>query len=71
MNLKRRNFLKLALFGSGAFLAGGLLGRFGLNSSGGKEFKNFKVVEEKDKLVFYNKNGQKVMALSDDGLEVE
>lgn len=71
MNLKRRNFLKLALFGSGAFLLGGLLGKLGLSSSNGKEFKNFKVVEDGDNLIFYNKSGQKVMALTKDGLEVE
>lgn len=70
MNLKRRNFLKLLLFGSGTFLAGSLLGKFGL-SSNEKEFKNFKVVEDGEDLIFYNKSGQKVMALTKDGLEVE
>ena len=70
MNLKRRNFLKLALLGSGAFVAGTLLGKFGL-ASGKREFKNFKVVEDGDNLIFYNKVGQKVMALTKDGLEVE
>ncbi len=70
MNLKRRNFLKLALFGSGTFIAGTLLGKFGL-ASNEKEFKNFKVVEDGDRLVFYNKDGQKVMALTKDGLEVD
>lgn len=74
MNKKRRNFLKLLFLGSGAFVLGNLLGKLNLNpgiDTGIKEIKNFKIVEDGNKLVFYNKNGRQVFALSEDGtLEV-
>lgn len=71
MHIERRKFLRLLLLGGGAFLIG-LLGKFfspvsnlfsGSKSRREKDFKNFKVVEEKDKLIFIDKTGEEILIL--------
>ena len=71
MNFQRRKFLRLLLLGGGTFLLG-LLGKFfspvsslfsGSKSRREKDFKNFKVIEEKDKLIFIDKTGEEILIL--------
>ncbi len=73
MNLRRRRFLKLLFLSGGAFFLGSLFSKFTFGV--GKptaEFRNFKAVEEGDKLTFYSRNGKRLFVLSEDGtLEVD
>jgi len=71
----RRNFLKFLATGTGSLLVGTLLGsKLGplLNFKGedfkvGQDFKNFKVIEEDNGLVFFNKSGKKILTVNQDG----
>jgi hypothetical protein len=72
----RRNFLKLILLGSGGlllgkFLGSGLLSLFTRQSKDFQVGDDFKVVEQKNKLIFYNKKGTKIFTIDQEGtLEV-
>ena len=71
----RRNFLKFLATGTGSLLVGTLLGsKLGplLNFKGedfkiGQDFKDFKVIEEDKKLIFFNKSGKKVLTIDQEG----
>jgi len=74
IDFERRKFIKILLLGAGGFLLV-LLGRFlgpvlkvfgiGKNNSGSgeKDFKNFKVLEQQEKLIFLDKNGGEILIL--------
>jgi hypothetical protein len=71
MNQSRRKFLKFLLIGTGLLL---IWKHFPIKfwESKGKEFEfgNFKIVEEGDKLIFFNQKGEKVFTLNKEG-EIE
>jgi hypothetical protein len=71
MNQSRRKFLKFLLIGTGLFLIWKYL-PIKLESSGKKEinYGNFKIVEEGDRLIFFNQKGERIFALNKEG-EIE
>jgi hypothetical protein len=71
MNQNRRKFLKFLLIGTGLLLIWKYF-PIKLGSSEKKEMKygNFKIVEEGDKLIFFNQKGEKVFTLNKEG-EIE
>lgn len=71
-NKDRRRFLKLVALGSGAALISKIAGDKLFSSFGGNEHeignsKGFKVEEKGNKLVFFNRKGNKLFTLSDEG----
>jgi hypothetical protein len=71
MNQSRRKFLKFLLIGTGLFLARKFLPiKFWESKEKELEFGNFKIVEEGDKLIFFNQKGEKVFTLNKEG-EIE
>jgi hypothetical protein len=71
MNQNRRKFLKFLLIGTGLFL---IWKYFPIKFGGLREkemkFGNFRVVEEGDKLIFFNQKGEKIFTLNKEG-EIE
>lgn len=65
MDENRRKFLKVMLIGSGAFLAekifGPLFSQF--NKTG---FRNFQIVENKEKLSIYDSSGEEIFQIDDE-----
>jgi len=76
MNKSRRKFLKIILIGSGALWAEKVLGplflRFSGNSSTKTDslkktsFRDFKVIEDKKGLSFYDSSGKEVLQIDKD-----
>ena len=70
INKERRKFLKLLAMAGGIFLLGRLSSsfprRFG-ELTIGQDFKSFLLKEEKGKLVFYNRQKEKVFTIHPDG----
>ncbi len=71
LNLKRRNFLKVLLFGSGSLVLGGFVTRvFGIGEDDSKyalPIRDYKVLEKNDVLIFYNSKGHRLFTVSDNG----
>ncbi len=72
---RRRNLIKLGLFGVGTFVVGKILGPSinffggGVELEGGKiiDFKNFRVVENADgELGFYDRLGNEILVMDHD-----
>lgn len=75
MNQDRRNFLKIILIGSGAFLVQGIVGPlysrlFGDSSEKtdssneiGNSFENFRIVRNNDGLSIFDKAGQEIFQI--------
>jgi hypothetical protein len=69
IDVKRRSFLKTALFGGGFFLLGKIFGPsislFAPSTDLGSvtDFENFRVVENKNGLHFFDKVGNEVLTL--------
>lgn len=71
MNQNRRKFLKFLLIGSGLLLIWKYLPiKFGGSREKEMKFGNFRVVEEGDKLIFFNQRGEKIFTLNREG-EIE
>lgn len=76
MRQSRRKFLKLLLIGSGILVLGKIIGLKWLTSGRSDNKKmvdlgNFKVADSGDQLDFFNKKGEKIFVLHEDGtLEV-
>jgi len=76
MKQSRRKFLKLLLIGSGILVLGKIIGLKWLASDHSVNKKmadlgNFKVADSGDRLDFFNKKGEKIFILHEDGtLEV-
>jgi len=72
----RRKFLKFLLIGSGVLVLGKIIGLKWLFSDHSEDKKiahlgNFKIVSSKNYLNFFNKKGEKIFILHEDGtLEV-
>ena len=77
VNQRRRNLIKLGLFGAGAFVVGKIIGpsinHFGgtIDIGGGKEydFKNFRVIENGQELGFYDQLGNEILILDKDATD--
>ncbi len=71
LNAKRRNALKLFALGGGVFMLGKIFGP-SLNIFSGSfdgnvyDFKNFRVVENKKGLGFFDKLGNEILVLEND-----
>lgn len=71
-NERRRALLKYGLFGAGAFMLGKIFGPsiniFGGGSFDGDvhDFKNFRVVESRKGLAFFDKWGNEILVLEND-----
>jgi len=76
LDTKRRNLIKLALFGGGAFILGKVIGpsfnlfpkESSVTNSDGKEtfFDNFRVNENGDELGIYDKLGNEILIIEKD-----
>ena len=69
INKKRRNLLKIVLFGGGALVATKILGpvvsRMINGPSVEHDLENFKTVEDRNGLTVYDKNGQEIFVMDD------
>lgn len=67
MNKNRRNLFKFLLIGSGALLLGKIFGpdllKFFSDSKTEKDFKGFRVIENKKELSIYDKTGEKIFVI--------
>lgn len=76
VNLKRRNFLKFLVLGSGAFVLGGFLTKIsGIGEDPLKKavrLRNFEVLDKDKELIFYNNKGHRLFTVYDNGdLEID
>jgi hypothetical protein len=71
MNQNRRKFLKFLLIGTGLLLIWKYFPiKFGRSEQKEIKYGNFKIVEEGDKLIFFNQKGEKIFTLNKEG-EIE
>ena len=71
INLNRRNFLKVAMFGLGSLFLGGIISsifRIGEDDSRyALPIRSYKVLEKDNALIFFNSKGQKLFTVDDNG----